>query len=65
MCIVPEAPKPVTAPERQAAQQPETDASVRANDSDMRRRGYASLIVAGKNAALQPVRTTPTVLGTP
>jgi hypothetical protein len=66
MCIgLPKAPDPVTVPERQPAQQPKTNARTTSNQNDLRRRGYASLIVAGNKSALQPVSTTPTVLGTP
>lgn len=62
MCM-PDAPKPTTVPERQAAQMPERDAVARTLDPSRRRRGFASLIAAGNNAALAPVTTTSNVLG--
>lgn len=61
MCIgMPKAPKAPPPPaQRQAAKQPAQDARTRLEDSDRRRRGYASTMFMGANSGA----TTSNVLG--
>lgn len=56
MCM-PKPPKPVSVPERQAAQMPERDARSRTEEISRRRRGYTALIRANDSALGVPSTT--------